>query len=106
MAYRKPLIFTVIPELSRLRRNFDDLELKTNLFIGRVFGGPREFYSLYGSPAPTLGNAGLDITYFHFSVCYCMCLRSDRLCGYYRVAISSTRPVCPDGFCTRPIHAQ
>jgi len=108
MAYRKPVIFIDIPELSHLLRHFDDLELKVFFFVffGRVFGGLRKFYSLYESRAPTSRNAVLDIAYFHFSVCYCMCLRCDRLCGYYRVATSSMRPVCPDGFCTHLIHAQ
>ena len=35
MAYRKPVIFIDIPELSHLRRHFDELELKINLFFYR-----------------------------------------------------------------------
>jgi len=37
MAYRKPVIFIDIPELSYLRRHFDELELKINLLFRQSF---------------------------------------------------------------------
>ena len=53
-----------IPEDNYLLRHFDDLELKLiqQGFIGAVYDGSTKFCSLHGSPSPTSGNAGLDIT--------------------------------------------